>query len=78
MPRADDTLRTSQETKPNSVLRPRTLRHGTMVSADLVAARIFYEEFLGLDCTNIAFDRLLLRLVVQNTRPVITRRSLGP
>jgi len=33
-----------------------------MVSADLVAARIFYEEFLGLDCTSIAPDQLRLRL----------------
>jgi len=45
-----------------SILRPRTLHHGTVVSADLVAARIFYEEFLGLDCTSIAPGQLLLRL----------------
>ncbi len=33
-----------------------------MVSTDLVAARVFYEEFLGLACTSVATNHLLLRL----------------
>lgn len=34
---------------------------GTMVSSDLVRARRFYEDFLGLECVQHAPDRLLIR-----------------
>jgi catechol 2,3-dioxygenase-like lactoylglutathione lyase family enzyme len=34
---------------------------GTMVSTDLVAARRFYEEFLGFDCVRYAEHRMLIR-----------------
>lgn len=34
---------------------------GTMVTTDIVAARKFYEEFLGLDCVSVSPTRLLLR-----------------
>ncbi|HKU98281.1 MAG TPA: VOC family protein [Vineibacter sp.] len=64
MPRADDVPHAGAGPgmSQRSILRPRTLHHGTMVSADLAAARVFYEEFLGLACTAIASDQLILRL----------------
>lgn len=43
------------------ILKPRTLHHGTMVTADMAAARQFYQQFLGLTCTRVA-DRMLVYL----------------
>jgi catechol 2,3-dioxygenase-like lactoylglutathione lyase family enzyme len=41
--------------------RPAILSHGTITCRDLAASRRFYEEFLGLDCVQIAKGGLLLR-----------------
>ena len=44
------------------IIKARAIFRGTMVTTDLVAARCFYEEFLGLECVRIAADRMLIRM----------------
>jgi catechol-2,3-dioxygenase len=43
------------------LIKPSILSHGTITCRDLAASRRFYEEFLGLDCVQIAKRGLLLR-----------------
>lgn len=43
------------------VLRPLILSRGTLLTADLARARIFYTEFLGLECKDLEDGRMLVR-----------------
>ncbi len=43
------------------VLRPLILSRGTLLTGDLARARLFYEEFLGLECKEVGDGRMLVR-----------------
>ena len=59
----------------NPVLRPLILSRGTLLTADLGRARMFYEEFLGLECKQMEGGRMLVR----DTDPAHLRhRNGGP
>ena len=47
--------------KPNSVVNPEYLSHGTLECTSLMASRPFYEEFLGLECVRHAKPAMVLR-----------------
>jgi catechol-2,3-dioxygenase len=52
----------SSRTKPDSIVKPYVLSHGTCECYDLHESRKFYEEFLGLECVQIAKDGLIFSL----------------
>ncbi|CAJ0729900.1 MULTISPECIES: VOC family protein [Ralstonia] len=45
----------------NSVVKPYVLSHGTLECYDLNKSRLFYEEFLGLECVRHALPALAIR-----------------
>jgi len=45
-----------------SVVKPKLLSHGTLMSKDLAATRRFYEEFLGLEVVRHARPAMMIRL----------------
>lgn len=45
----------------NPVLKPLILSRGTLLTGDLSRARVFYTEFLGLECKDIEAGRMLVR-----------------
>jgi catechol 2,3-dioxygenase-like lactoylglutathione lyase family enzyme len=45
----------------NSVIKPYMLSHGTLECVNLARSRLFYEEFLGLECVRHGKVSMLLR-----------------
>jgi catechol 2,3-dioxygenase-like lactoylglutathione lyase family enzyme len=46
---------------PDPVLKPLILSRGTLLTGDLQRARLFYEEFLGLECKMLDADSMMVR-----------------
>ena len=46
---------------PDPVLKPLILSRGTLLTTDLARARLFYEEFLGLECQMLSDDHMMVR-----------------
>ena len=50
-----------RRTSANPVLKPLILSRGTLLTADIERARIFYQQFLGLECRMDGTNRMLVR-----------------
>ena len=61
--------------KPDSVIKPQKLSHGTCMVGDLKRSRKFYREFLGLDVVRHGERSMMFRL---NTGMHVVAVELGP
>ena len=61
--------------KPNSVLKPKFISHGTLGSKNLDATRKFYEEFLGIECIRTSPISLMIRLGGQHVYAVVEQKQ---
>jgi catechol 2,3-dioxygenase-like lactoylglutathione lyase family enzyme len=62
MAKSSVTAQPAVRAKPDSIIKPYVLSHGTCECFDIAESRRFYEEFLGLECVQIAKDGLIFAL----------------
>lgn len=61
--------------KPDSVLKPKFISHGTLGSKDLEASRKFYEEFLGIEVIRTSKVSLMIRLGGEHVYAVVEQKA---
>ena len=61
--------------KPDSVLKPKFISHGTLGSKDLAATRKFYEEFLGIEAVRTSKISMMVRLGGEHVYAVVEQKN---
>jgi predicted lactoylglutathione lyase len=61
--------------KPESVLKPKFISHGTLGSKDLEASRKFYEQFLGIEVIRTSKISMMIRLGGEHVYAVVEQKS---